>query len=462
MRPGDRGPALALAVCLLPLIGAPDPARAQDTLALGQTLEGTLEPGDSTDVDGYLYDVVRLDPGDAHRVWILLESDAFDPYMQLAVVTEGGWTSVAEQQESPVPGSGGAGLYVPVRSDPWAGEALAVLASSVGEGKEGAYTLRLTEAPAGDTAVSDAIVPGRIRGALSETDAMEYLTFRDRYRVRGDAGRRLLVGMTGDLDPYLYFRRIEDGEPVEVARDDDSWGGTDAFLEVELEDGEYELVASSYSQAFGEYELEIWDAPPLVPAIGSAPDAEADAAFSGLAVTEEEKEGLVIDDGVVRNELLGFRFPAPGPNYFLSPMGTIALSGTELPANTAAWMIQPPGDELVIVIMAFKAVGPVAESTFSLMAEGLIDQWQLTIVGDDWQDVSPPASDWTTRSLQWSVIDPTPEGLDAPSRIDLWCEASGPERTPGLVVCLAGISVTEGSLMDTLKDLEIDTATPSP
>ena len=462
MRRGGWRAALVLAVSMLSLIGAPGPARAQDTLALGQTLEGALEPGDSTDVDGYLYDVVHLDTGEADRVWILLESDAFDPYMQLAIVAEDGWTSVAEQQGSPVPGSGGAGLYVPVRSDPWAGEALAVLPSSVGERGEGAYTLRLTEAPPGDTAVRDAVVPGRIRGALSETDAMGYLTFRDRYRLRGEAGRRLLVGMTGDVDAYLSLRRIEDGEPVEVARDDDGWGGTDAFIEVELEDAEYELVASSYRQAFGEYELELWDAPPLVPAIDSAPDAGASAAFSGLAITEEEKEGLVIDDGVVRNELLGFRFPAPGPNYFLSPMGTIALSGTELPANTAAWMIQPPGDEVVLVIMAFKAVGPVVESTFSLMAEGLIDQWQLTIVGDDWRESSPPATDWATRSLQWSVVDPTPEGLDAPSRIDLWCEASGPERTPGLVVCLAGISVADVSLTDTLKDLEIGPSGASP
>ncbi|HEX6926808.1 MAG TPA: PPC domain-containing protein [Longimicrobiaceae bacterium] len=91
-----------------------------------------------------------------------------------------------------------------------------------------------------------------IGGTLSPTDATNGDdAYSDAYVYHGKRGERLTISLRSeDFDAYLFFAKIVDGLPSEgtMQGDDDGAGGTDALLEVVLEeDGEYAVVATSYS-----------------------------------------------------------------------------------------------------------------------------------------------------------------------------------------------------------------------
>lgn len=447
----------AYAVLIVSLLLVGPVAAQENVIALGQTFEGALEETDSVDVEGYRYDAIRLEPGPGERVLLTLEAEDFDPYLQLGIVTGGEFQQLAYQDESPVDTSPGAlGLFVPVTRAPWADGELVVRVSGAETDAEGRYTLRLLQAAPAESDPTVLTVPARVQGALTETDAMEYLTFQDLYRFQGRAGRRIMAGMTGDFDAFLYLRRVDGEQVTELARDDDGWGGADAFIEADLrEDGEYEIVASSYSQGFGEYELEIWDAPRLVPPIDHKPVLQpGPGASSSLDVTEEERNALVVEDSVVRNDALGFRAPTPASGFSIRPGATLALMGQEMASNAAAWMIQDAEETVVILIAAFKT--PVlTQGFFTAFTQLLFETWRTEVVDADWAAATAPTVDWSSRSVVWSVVDPTPTEPDAPNRIDVRCEATRPERSPGLVACLFGIAVEDIGLQDVFEGLEI-------
>jgi hypothetical protein len=89
------------------------------------------------------------------------------------------------------------------------------------------------------------------------------------YVYQGRAGERLVIEMgSEEMDAYLYFGRLEDGEWVTLADDDDGGPGTDARLIVDLErTGEYRVRASAYDAArLGRYTLTLRSITPADPA----------------------------------------------------------------------------------------------------------------------------------------------------------------------------------------------------
>lgn len=95
-----------------------------------------------------------------------------------------------------------------------------------------------------------------IEGALGESDPERQSASGrvDTYRVEGAAGERLLVAMRSDVINSLLWLVGPTGEVL--ARDDDSGGGRDAFLELVLPySGTYLISAASTGGEFGHYEL---------------------------------------------------------------------------------------------------------------------------------------------------------------------------------------------------------------
>ncbi len=103
-----------------------------------------------------------------------------------------------------------------------------------------------------------AIVPGEVtRGGLQYGDPrlQDGSYFHD-YVFEGRRGETVIVSMASpSFDAYLYLGLLDRGF-VELGRDDDGGGGTDARLELQLpESGRYVIRASSLYEATGPYTL---------------------------------------------------------------------------------------------------------------------------------------------------------------------------------------------------------------
>jgi len=154
-------------------------------------------------------------------------------------------------------GSGGAALRV----------------SSLDEGPDGVYAIRLEPAQGGSLEESTMAYGQTASGSLQESDALRGAGFYDVHRFQGRAGERALIGLEADFDGYLALvNPAGSGGDDRTWEDDDGFGGSDAFLEVDLrEDGEYRIVVTSFGQGFGDYRLRLWSAPVLVqPASGGS------------------------------------------------------------------------------------------------------------------------------------------------------------------------------------------------
>ncbi len=93
-------------------------------------------------------------------------------------------------------------------------------------------------------------------GALGESDPERQTASGrvDTYRLEGAAGERVLVAMRSEVVNSLLWLVGPTGEVL--ARDDDSGGGRDAFLELVLPySGTYLISAASTGGEFGHYEL---------------------------------------------------------------------------------------------------------------------------------------------------------------------------------------------------------------
>jgi hypothetical protein len=101
-------------------------------------------------------------------------------------------------------------------------------------------------------------------GALTSEDLLLSDDTRyDLYRFEGEAGDRIHIVMTSAaFDTYLY---LYDSQRQVVDRDDDSGGGTDAVLELELpETGAYYVLANAFDpDEGGAYRLELWRGVPI-------------------------------------------------------------------------------------------------------------------------------------------------------------------------------------------------------
>jgi hypothetical protein len=103
----------------------------------GQTLAGTLDAGDATDVDGSYYDSYTFNGRRGDRVRIVLQSADFDAYLVLGRMVDGDW----EILESDDDGAGGTDAMIELEL-PADGEYV-IRVNTLYEGETGAYTLHL-------------------------------------------------------------------------------------------------------------------------------------------------------------------------------------------------------------------------------------------------------------------------------------------------------------------------------
>lgn len=214
-------------------------------IQLGQTGAGRLALGDDRLDAGEFVDrwTFRGEPGQTYVV--RLNSGAFDPYLLVR-----GTDLEADNDDEPGRGSVNSRLEFVMPAD---GE-VRIYATSYQADETGEYGLTLS-LPGDDTpaapvlTASASIAPGdSLSGSLGEGDATlrsgEYMRT---YSLTGRAGDRLDIRMrSGGFDPYVFL--VGPGD-FSAANDDDESGedGTNSRLIVTLpEDGEYQLVATSF------------------------------------------------------------------------------------------------------------------------------------------------------------------------------------------------------------------------
>lgn len=236
-----RGMFAGLALAAIALT-APSAARAQASLAPGQSAQGELAAGDSQLQSGEFYDAFTVQGRAGQRLVIRMRSTAFDTY----VFIRGPGDFSADNDDD---GSGGTDSLLEVRLP--ADGVYRIAATSYAPGETGRYALEIVE---GSVETADATRGGEIaigqtvRGALSAADERistgEYV---DTWTLTGRRGQTLTISMEStDLDAYLMVRG-----PGDLAEDNDddpaARGSTNARLTVTLPaSGQMRIRPTSY------------------------------------------------------------------------------------------------------------------------------------------------------------------------------------------------------------------------
>jgi hypothetical protein len=247
----------ALAACLLSAVPAGAHAQGAEPIQVGQTVTGELRDSDLTIFDRGRFRAYRFQATQGQRLVATLESEAFDPYLIVSRVVG----PLVEEIESDDDGGEGTNSRVRV-TIPETGTYLVVAQSFSTEGA-GAYTLGLQLAPQPTTGQARAVTMGEtMTGELAETDNPddEESRYYDAYTFTGRPGQRITVTMESEaFDTYLNLGRMQDGEFVSLATDDDSGeeGTNSRISHVMDEEGEYVIRATSFSDATGPYTLTV-------------------------------------------------------------------------------------------------------------------------------------------------------------------------------------------------------------
>lgn len=226
----------------------------------GQTVSGTLAPGDDRLDSGEYRDGWTLRGRRGDRVAVRLSSSDFDPYLMV----RGLGLSEDNDDDSMQRGSLDSRLDFVFPED---GE-VEISATSYQPGESGRYSLSVTGAGAEvsrpDPTPGDAsgviAVGEHVSGRLAQGDAQlrsgEYV---NTWTLRGRAGERVEIALTSDqFDPYVMltgpggFSAFNDDDP-------DGNGALDSRLVATLPaDGVYEITATSYEPGeTGNYRLSV-------------------------------------------------------------------------------------------------------------------------------------------------------------------------------------------------------------
>lgn len=248
----------ALAACLLSAFSVS--AHAQPGTApirVGQSVTGSLEEGDPTVFGRGRFRVYRFDGARGQRVLATMQSTDFDTYLTVGRVVGPLMDEIRSNDDT---GEGtDSRLRVTLPED----GTYYVVAQSYSEEGTGGFTLALQPAPEPTTGQPRRVTLGQpATGELTETDHVEDEQERmyDVYTFTGRSGQRIVARMeSDDFDTYLNLGRMEDGEFVSIATDDDGGEeGTNSRLTHMLdEDGEYVIRASSYGEEGGAYTLTV-------------------------------------------------------------------------------------------------------------------------------------------------------------------------------------------------------------
>lgn len=229
------------------------PATAQQSLRVGQTVNGSLSSSDATISSGEYIDRYTLSGRAGETLTVRVDSGAIDPYLLMR-----GPSGFSEDNDDVSEADRSSELVVTL---PASGSyTVGVTSFSVGE--TGAYRLSVRGGSFASARPSggDAIVPGRpLNGQLSRGDTtLPSGEFIDYYVLRGEAGERYDIAMRSSaIDSYLLVRGPGD---LSEDNDDDERGATrDARVSVTLpESGEMRIGATSYaSDESGPYVLTV-------------------------------------------------------------------------------------------------------------------------------------------------------------------------------------------------------------
>jgi hypothetical protein len=252
-----------------PAKAPPEPVR----LSVGDTVAGELAEGDAESDNSGLYDEWVFSGRQGDRVQIGLDSEAFDPMVQIGRNVDGVFTELASNDDGPDSGLNSRLIFtLPEGGD------YVIRATPLNAGASGPYSLSLTEGPPpvearairiGDTA----------RGELTDDDGLGANDIHaDAYRFSGREGQRIRIDMTStSFDTYI---ELFDENQVSLATDDDGGPeGTNSRLIFTLpRDGSYVVEARAFSDSRGRYSLAITevapDKPPQPLAFGSTLQGE--------------------------------------------------------------------------------------------------------------------------------------------------------------------------------------------
>jgi 3'-phosphoadenosine 5'-phosphosulfate sulfotransferase len=301
--------ALAVAAAL-----AAVPLTAQTTIGVGETVTGRLEEGDRQMEDGAYYDayVIRGRPGET--LVVRMTSEDFDTYLGWGRGSGDDWEEEAENDDS---GDGTNSRLVVRLTDEGDYE---LRAAAFEEDQEGEYELRVV--------ALSAPTPGRIRagetiqGELNENDHEGGNGYEDHYVITGAPGSQITIFAESDeLDTFLEFGPVRDGQVDPTASDDDGGRGTNSELVAEFaENGVHHIVVRSFSgEEMGAYTLRVvqgsasenWndDDPDDEEWVDEDADDDSDDADDGSSDAEDDSDDDSAEEGVAagRHEIFSIR-----------------------------------------------------------------------------------------------------------------------------------------------------------
>lgn len=262
---------------LLALLGASvafaAPAFAQQSIAIGQSVSGSLDNGDSSLSSGEYFDAYEFEGRAGQTLTIRLDSDAIDPYLMLR-----GPGSFSEDNDDVTPGERRAEITVRLPTN----GRYRIIATSYAAGERGRYQLRLgagnlASAPASSNSNGPRTINAgqSVEGALDGNDQTlpsgEYI---ETWTLQGRRGESFDVTLQSSaFDPYLIVRG-----PGGLSQDNDDADGRgtrNSRIRFTMPaDGEVRIGATSFrSGEQGRYVLAVngagGNAPPPPPVAAS-------------------------------------------------------------------------------------------------------------------------------------------------------------------------------------------------
>ena len=232
-------------------------ASAQTRIESGETVSGSLTPGDSRMYNGAHFEVWIFSGSRGERIGITLRSIQFDPYLMVQPFPGGRSPIIARDDDS----GGGNDAQVEVTL-PEDGDYV-ITATSAQRGETGAYRLsvesipgvaRATRPRAAPAAAAKPLasskpsapaerrlVPGStVTGVLSSSPRGPLGTTEGDWRYRGRAGETITLDLrSSEFDPFLTLYSVG-ATATRVAQDDNGGGGLNSKIVYRLPaDGEY-------------------------------------------------------------------------------------------------------------------------------------------------------------------------------------------------------------------------------
>jgi len=283
--------ALAAGASVLSAGQAAAQSDAPTPIAIGASTEGALNDRDATLGSGdgqYRFEDYRFTARAGQRLEAVMRSDAFDTYLEVFRAGQ------EEAEDGPLASDDDGlaeGTNSRLRFAAPADGAYTLRVRTLSGLDGGAYSLSLAERPPAPRAPRPTgIRMGRtVSGSISANDPEDDETGLryDAYAFRARAGQRFAIAMksqdTESLDPVVKVGRMDHGNFVELAQNDDSGdGGLDSFLVFTApSSGEFIIRATPLgADSEGDYTLSLQEGPPALRATPIALGETKDGALS--------------------------------------------------------------------------------------------------------------------------------------------------------------------------------------